>query len=208
MNIAVFASGAGSNFHSILNYFKDHCNVRVVTLVSNNSKCGAVQIAIDNGISFFHYSKYAFSGKCSNIALKLIEYLKHKDVSMIVLAGYMKLLEPEVIRNYSNRIVNVHPALLPAFGGKGMYGDIVQKAVIDSGVKISGVTVHLVNENYDEGQIIFQKHFAVEYSDTIETLSQKVKAIEHKYYPKVIEQIALGNIHKIDDRIFLKNKIE
>ena len=208
MNIAVFASGNGSNFNSILNYFKSHDEVKVTLLVSNKLNCGAVEIARKNNVEVFHYSKKSFpESDIQEIPHRLISFLIQKSISLIALAGYMKIVEPVIIENYSQKILNIHPALLPAFGGKDMYGENVQRAVIDSGVKVSGVTIHFVNENYDEGKIIFQKSFEVNVEDTVESLSGKVKQIELEYYPKVIEQVALGNYTSGDGRIFLTNNI-
>lgn len=207
MNIAVFASGNGSNFNSILNFFKAHTEVNVSLFVTNKINCGAVEIARKNNVEIFHYSKFAFPGiDIHEYPLRLISFLKEKKISLIALAGYMKIIEPIIVENFRDKILNVHPALLPAFGGKGMYGENVQVAVLESGVKVSGITVHFVNENYDEGEIIFQKSFDVDSYDNVETLSQKVKQFEHEYYPYVIEQVALGNIVNNNGKVFLKNK--
>lgn len=207
MNIAVFASGSGSNFNSILNFFKSRTEVKISLLVSNKINCGAIEIARKNNVEVFHYNKNSFPElDIHEIPHRLISFLKEKKISLIALAGYMKIVEPIIIENFRNKILNVHPALLPAFGGKGMYGENVQIAVLKSGVKISGVTVHFVNEKYDEGEIIFQKSFDVELNDTVETLTEKVKQIEHYCYPFVIEQVALGNYSFSNGKIFLTNK--
>jgi len=189
LNICVFASGAGSNFKAILDSIKKgYLKSKVCLLITNNPECGAVIIAEKNNIEHLAVNKKMFpdlSGKkYSDLILKALTKYK---TDFIVLAGYMKMIESEVLKKYKNRIINIHPALLPSFGGKGMYGINVHKAVIASGVKVSGVTVHFVNENYDEGKIIFQKCCEVKNGDDEFTLQKRVLKMEHRYYPKVIK---------------------
>ncbi len=191
MNICVFASGAGSNFKAILDSIKKgYLKSKVCLLITNNPECGAVIIAEKNNIEHLVVNKKMFpdlSGKkYSDLFLKALTKYK---TDIIVLAGYMKMIESEVLKKYKNRIINIHPALLPSFGGKGMYGINVHKAVIASGVKVSGVTVHFVNENYDEGKIIFQKCCEVKNGDDEFTLQKRVLKMEHRYYPQVIKSL-------------------
>ena len=191
MNICVFASGAGSNFKAILDSIKKgYLKSKVCLLITNNPDCGAVKIAGKNKIDHLSINKKLFAEltekEYSDIFLNA---LKKYKIEFIVLAGYMKIIRPEVLRKYRNKIINIHPALLPSFGGKGMYGINVHKAVIASGVKVSGITVHFVNENYDEGKIIFQKCCEVKTADDEISLQKRVLRMEHKYYPRVIKSI-------------------
>ncbi len=191
MNICVFASGAGSNFKSILDSIKEgYLKSNVCLLITNNPDCSAVKIAVKNKIDYISINKKLFAGlsekEYSDIFLNA---LKKYKIEFIVLAGYMKMIDREVLKMYKNKIINIHPALLPSFGGKGMYGINVHKAVIASGVKVSGITVHYVNENYDEGEIIFQKCCKVKTGEDEFSLQKRVLRMEHKYYPKVIKSI-------------------
>ena len=196
MNICVFASGAGSNFKNILEARKNGIiNSDVILLITNNSKCGAVEIADSYGVEVFHISRKVFTDLSDDDYADLfLQKLKQKKIDLIVLAGYMKMLDLKVIREYENKIINIHPALLPAFGGKGMYGINVHKAVIEAKEKKSGVTIHIVNERYDEGKILFQKSVEVLDSDDEFSLQKKVLILEHKYYPLVIKDIEQNKI--------------
>jgi len=200
LNICVFASGGGSNFNSLIaarrnNVFKSEIKL----LITNNSNCGAVDIAKINKIAYFHISRKVFPRLTDDDYQKLfLDKLTEFGIDLILLAGYMKLIEPLVVRHFRNRIINIHPALLPLFGGKGMYGINVHKAVITSGARTSGLTIHLVNENYDKGRILLQKNVTVEDEDDENSLQQKILNLEHLYYSKVIRDIELGKI-KLDE---------
>lgn len=191
MNICIFASGSGTNFKAIIDARKSGIiSSSISLLITNNSDCGAVSIAEENSIPVFHISRKVYPDcsdeEYSNLFLnKFEEY----NIDFIVLAGYMKMLDVRIIRKYPNRIINIHPALLPNFGGKGMYGMNVHRAVIASGVKESGVTIHYVNEKYDEGKIIIQKKVEVTKDDDAESLQKKVLKLEHRYYAEVIRGI-------------------
>ncbi|MBK8550223.1 MAG: phosphoribosylglycinamide formyltransferase [Ignavibacteria bacterium] len=189
MNICVFASGTGSNFKAILSSInKKYLKSKVSLLITNNPDCGAVEIAKKNKIDHIAINKNIYPLLSQKeYSQKFLSALKKYDIDFIVLSGYMKMIEPEVLKKFKNKIINIHPALLPSFGGKGMYGMNVHKAVIASGVKISGITVHFVNENYDEGKIIFQKCCEVKSDDDEFTLQKRVLKLEHKYYWKVIK---------------------
>jgi phosphoribosylglycinamide formyltransferase 1 len=191
LNICIFASGSGTNFKAILEAKRNGIIVSdIKLLVTNNSDCGAVAIAKENGIPVFHISRKVYPDlgeeEYANLFLKKFEEF---GIDFIVLAGYMKMLDVRIIRKFPNRIINIHPALLPKFGGKGMYGMNVHRAVIEAGEKESGVTIHFVNENYDEGKIIFQERVEVEPNDDASSLQKKVLRLEHKYYAEVIHKI-------------------
>lgn len=196
MNICVFASGAGTNFKAILDsQKKGYLSSKVALLITNNSGCGAVDLAKENDVDYLHVSKKIFPAlsekEYSNIFLTALEKYK---IDFIVLAGYMKIIEPGVIKIFKNRIINIHPALLPSFGGKGMFGINVHRAVIASGVKVSGVTIHFVDENYDKGKIIFQKCCVVESDDDEVSLQKKILKMEHRYYPEIIKKFEEGKV--------------
>ena len=189
MNIGVFASGRGSNFQAIL----DAIHQRILTasvslLLSNKSDAGALEIARAHHIPAVHVSQKQFSDEPS-FAAAMVRLLKEHDVQIIALAGYLKKIPIPVVREYRNRILNIHPALLPKFGGKGMYGRHVHQAVIDAGEKESGISIHYVNEKFDEGKIVFQMKCEVGLHETAETLAEKVRELEHKHFPAEIEKL-------------------
>jgi phosphoribosylglycinamide formyltransferase-1 len=195
LHIAVFASGHGSNFRAILDAIRSGRipNARIVLVVSNNSQAGALVTAREHAIPALHLSRKQFASDTEFLEGLLAAFRKH-DVNFIVLAGYMKKLDVSIVRKYRNRILNIHPALLPAFGGSGMYGMHVHGAVISSKTAVSGATVHIVDEEYDHGPIVLQKTVAVASNDTPETLSEKVLAIEHEIYPEAIRLFAEGKV--------------
>lgn len=191
MNICVFASGSGTNFRAILEAKKSGIiNSDISLLITNNSDCGAVKIADEFSIPHYHISRKAYPD-CSDeeYGRIFLEKLEKHRIDFIVLAGYMKMIDASIIRKFDKRIINIHPALLPSFGGKGMYGMNVHFAVIESGVKESGVTIHYVNEKYDEGEIILQEKVSVEPDDTPETLQKKVLKLEHRCYAEAIRKL-------------------
>lgn len=190
MNIAVFASGRGSNFQAILNAIDDgRLPARVALLVSNNSKAGALELARSRKIPAMHLNQKQYSSE-DMYEERLLELLERHGVELIALAGYMKRIPVKVIDRYKNRILNIHPALLPAFGGAGMYGIHVHEAVLASGARTTGATVHIVDEEYDEGPIVMQKAVDVLSGDTPETLAARVLLVEHEIYPKAIAAFA------------------
>ena len=182
--IAVFASGTGTNAENIVNYFADNLNINVVLVVSNNSFAGVHDRANRLGVPSVTYTKEELA-EGSEIIKKLAEY----EVDWIVLAGFLKKISESILHVFPDRIVNIHPALLPKHGGQGMYGMRVHEAVVAAGDGESGITIHYINENYDEGHIIFQARCPVLPSDTPENVADKVHALEYKYYPEVIEKI-------------------
>ncbi|MBI5404506.1 MAG: phosphoribosylglycinamide formyltransferase [Ignavibacteriae bacterium] len=187
----MFASGSGTNFRALIEAKKSGIiKSDISLLITNNSDCGAVKIADEFDIPHFHISrkKYPDISEEEYAEIFLNKMEQHK-IDFIVLAGYMKIIDEKIIRKYHNRIINIHPALLPAFGGKGMYGMNVHNAVIESGVKESGVTIHYVNEEYDRGEIILQEKVLVESEDTAETLQKKVLKLEHRCYAEALSMI-------------------
>ncbi|MBM4161340.1 MAG: phosphoribosylglycinamide formyltransferase [Ignavibacteria bacterium] len=194
MNIGVFASGRGSNFQAILNAIhQGYLPARVTLLLSNKSDAGALEIARSNGIATAHLSQKQFPDEELYVAAVLAA-LKEHDVHVIALAGYLKMIPTAVVRAYRNRILNIHPALLPWFGGPGMYGHHVHEAVLASGMKISGATVHIVDEEYDHGPIVIQKTVPIEQQDTPETLAARVLTVEHEIYPLALKAFAENRV--------------
>jgi phosphoribosylglycinamide formyltransferase-1 len=194
INIGVFASGRGSNFQAILNAIQGGLlPARVVLVLSNKGDAGALEIARARSLAAVHLSQKQFPDEGS-FAAAMLGVLKKHNVQIVALAGYLKKIPLNVVREYRNRILNIHPALLPSFGGAGMYGHYVHEAVIASGAKLSGATVHLVDEEYDRGPIVLQKAVAVEALDTPETLAEKVLKIEHEIYPLALKAFAENRV--------------
>ncbi|MEP6781230.1 MAG: phosphoribosylglycinamide formyltransferase [Gemmatimonadaceae bacterium] len=192
--IAILASGGGSNLQSIIEYFSRGSAKEVGTIVlvaSNRAESGALQRAEDSGIATHFIADFTS-------ASSLLAALSAVNADLLVLAGYLKLVPHEVVAKFAGRMLNVHPALLPAFGGHGMYGKRVHEAVIASGAKLSGVTVHFVNEEFDRGPIAAQWPVPVLENDTAQTLGERVLNIEHKIFSVVIEAVAAGSV-KLDD---------
>ncbi len=191
LNIAVLGSGAGSNFKAILTAIQQGNipGARISLVVSNNSGAGILGIARANALPAVHLSQKQFSDDVS-FAAALLSTLRDHGVNFIALAGYMKRVPPAVIAAYRMRIVNIHPALLPGFGGAGMYGIHVHEAVLAAGETTSGATVHFVDEGYDTGPVVLQREVPVLHGDTPESLAARVLAAEHELYPAAIRQIA------------------
>ncbi len=185
--IAIFASGGGSNFQEIYNQIqKGEIPAKIVLVVSNNPQCGAIIFASEKGLENFIVNDTRFPNPDTRDKL-LLQALFNAEVELICLAGYIKLLPIRIVNEYKDRILNIHPALLPQFGGKGFYGMKVHEAVIEAGAAESGVTVHLVDEEYDHGKIIAQKKVKVQSGDTAITLAKRVLKVEHDLYPKVVK---------------------
>ena len=184
--IAIFASGSGSNAENIIRYFSDNKSIKVVLVLSNKSRSGVLIRAQLHNIPTFIFTKNDLN-ECS----KVHDVLKDYNASMIVLAGFLLKIPLYMIKAYPNSILNIHPALLPKYGGKGMYGMNVHKAVIENKEEKSGITIHYVNENYDEGAIIFQATCDIDKHDLPEDVKTKVQALELCHFPSVIESIIL-----------------
>jgi formyltetrahydrofolate-dependent phosphoribosylglycinamide formyltransferase len=183
-HIAIFASGAGSNAQKIIDHFRNHSSIKVSLIISNNAAAGVLQIAAREGIPFIVIKKEKFFHGDS-----YIKEIKEHKIDFIVLAGFLWKIPAALINIYPGRIINIHPALLPKYGGKGMYGQAVHQAVINAGENESGITIHYVDEAYDHGKTIFQAHCPVLSSDTAESLAQRIHKLEHEHYSKVIEKI-------------------
>tara|TARA_B100000768_G_scaffold180216_1_gene199600 strand:+ start:1008 stop:1586 length:579 start_codon:yes stop_codon:yes gene_type:complete len=181
--IVIFASGSGSNAENICNYFAKSSNVEVVLICTNNSNAFIVKRANKLNIPVYIFSKNEL-----NNFVDLHEKLLSIDVDVVVLAGFLLKLPSKMVNSYPNRIINIHPSLLPKYGGKGMYGSNIHKAVIKNKERESGISIHFVNKNYDEGEIILQKKCAVSKYETVDSLIQKIHKLEHIFYPKTIEK--------------------
>lgn len=180
--IVVFASGTGSNTVNIINYFAQSPLIEVSAVLSNNSTARVLQSAKDLGVRSYSFDKDMLESENG----KVFEILKEISPDLIVLAGFLWKFPPHLIQKFSN-IINIHPSLLPKYGGKGMYGANVHRAVLENKEEESGITIHRVNEVYDDGAIVFQKSFRLDAKETLESLQQKIHLMEHKYFPKVIE---------------------
>lgn len=184
-NIAIFASGNGSNAEAIIKYFAEDSQDHVVLLLSNRRGAYALQRAANHGIESFVFDRQMLYDNTA----ELVAVLESHKVDLIVLAGFMMLMSTPIIELYRNRIVNIHPALLPKFGGKGMYGDHVHRAVIAACECESGITIHHVTEQYDDGATIFQARCPVAKDDTAESLAARIHTLEHEHYPRIIKQL-------------------
>lgn len=194
LRIGVFASGRGSNLQAIINSIEaGDLNCKIEFVLSNNSDSGALEIARRYSIPAIHLSERNFIS--NNFENSLVHILKNYNPDLIVLAGYMKLIPQNVVTEYCNRIINIHPALLPNFGGKGMFGMNVHKAVFESKEKYSGVSVHLVNEEYDKGKVLYQEKVDISDCKYPEEIAEKVLKLEHKVYPMVLKLISEKKIN-------------
>ncbi|MBN2350589.1 MAG: phosphoribosylglycinamide formyltransferase [Bacteroidales bacterium] len=186
-NIAIFASGSGTNAQKIMEFFKDHPAIRISTILSNKKDAYVIERAKKFNVPVFIFSKDEFYEKKI-----VLDYLIQLKTDYIVLAGFLWLVPKLLIQEFPERIMNIHPALLPKYGGKGMYGMAVHQAVIENREKESGITIHYVNEKYDDGSIIFQAKCPVLPGDTPEMLAGKVHQLEYNHFPKVIESWILN----------------
>ncbi|GAB6011619.1 phosphoribosylglycinamide formyltransferase [Viscerimonas tarda] len=187
IRVAIFASGSGSNAENITRYLADNKLICIDSFVSNKPDAYVHERAKRLGIESFSFSKEDFAE-----ADKIVDFLAKRRVDFIVLAGFLLKIPQKLINAYPNKIINIHPALLPKYGGKGMYGDRVHKAVVEAGETESGITIHYVNENYDEGNILFQAKCKVLPADTCEDVASKVHQLEYAHFPQVIEKVVLS----------------
>jgi phosphoribosylglycinamide formyltransferase 1 len=194
--IAIFASGKGSNFVAIFERIKNcEINGEIVCFITNNLNSLALQFAKKNNIPII-----VINVKNKLYTEKLVQFLEFYSVDLIVLAGYMKLIPQNIIENFENKIINIHPSLLPAFGGKGCFGMNVHNKVWKSGVKYSGATVHFVNDKYDDGKIITQKIVSILQTDTPEDIAKKVLKIEHQIFPEVIKYMCNNELNWVNNK--------
>jgi phosphoribosylglycinamide formyltransferase-1 len=184
IKIAILASGSGTNAENMIRYFSDKEDIGIALVLSNNPQAGVLSRAERLGVPSYVFSNEDFE-RSEKIDLKLREY----EIDFIVLAGFLKKISSSLVNSYPKRIINIHPALLPKFGGKGMYGHRVHEAVIAAGEKETGITIHYVSEGYDEGQIIFQAKFPVSEADTVEDVERKIHQLEYRHFPEVIEKL-------------------
>lgn len=191
IKIAIFASGNGSNAENIIKYFRNSDSVKTELVLSNNPNAFVLERARKLSVDTM-----VFGRKELYETFEVIDILVERAIDFIVLAGFMWLVPKELTDLYKGKIVNIHPALLPKYGGKGMYGMNVHKAVLAAKERETGITIHLVDEKYDNGQIIFQAKCPVLPGDTPETLAQRVHELEYKYYPLIIEQLTKNLTHK------------
>ena len=196
VNLGFLASGRGSNVKSIIAACRQgQLQANPAVIISNNVNSGVMDYARNENIPCFHISKRTHPDPDAEIAEQLVRY----NVSLVVLAGYMKKVGPYLLNAFKNKIINIHPSLLPKYGGKGMYGMKVHEAVIAASEKVTGVTIHLVNDEYDRGQILLQQEVKVDSSDTSESLANRVLEVEHKLYITAIGKIISGDLVLPDD---------
>ncbi|GAB3933273.1 phosphoribosylglycinamide formyltransferase [Mucilaginibacter myungsuensis] len=180
--IAIFASGSGSNAQKIMEHFKRHPDAEVVLILTNNPNAYVLQRA-DN----FEIPTHIFNREEFYNTDDVIRLLKNLQVDLIVLAGFLWLVPVTLLQAFPNKVINIHPALLPKYGGKGMYGDHIHKAVLADGEEESGITIHFANEHFDEGEILHQSKFKIDADDTLEVVKFKIQQLEHHHFPRVIE---------------------
>ncbi|TDQ07462.1 phosphoribosylglycinamide formyltransferase [Pedobacter metabolipauper] len=182
--IAIFASGSGSNAQKLMEHFKPNTGVEIALVLSNNPDAYVLQRADNYEIPVHIFDRQEFYHTND-----VIDLLKNLDIDLIVLAGFLWLIPKNLISEYPGRIINIHPALLPKFGGKGMYGDHVHNAILEAGETEGGITIHYVDENYDEGQYIYQARYKIDKGDNLEMIKFKGQQLEHHHYPRIIDGI-------------------
>jgi phosphoribosylglycinamide formyltransferase 1 len=202
VNISVFVSGRGSNLRAIhAAILRGDIDAHLNLIVSNRADSPALAFGRELGVQSAAIADTA-SGSDEE-ATRILELLERTETDFIALAGYMRMIPPQVVRDYRNSIANIHPALLPSFGGKGMYGRRVHEAVLASGAKVSGATVHLVNEEYDRGPIVMQQCVPVLDNDTPDTLAARVLEVEHSMYPRALQLLITGRVHIHEQRTII-----
>lgn len=184
--IAILASGNGSNAENIIVYFKNSPVARVELAICNRKEAGVYQRCSNNGVNCHYFPNKDFDSG------KVLAFLQNHEIDIVVLAGFLHLIDPALVKAYQGRMVNIHPSLLPDFGGKGMYGMHVHNAVINSGAKESGITIHLVDEEFDTGKILFRAHVSIEPGDDAIKLQQNISKLEMRYYPSIIEKLCIN----------------
>ena len=187
IRLAIMASGSGSNAENIVKYFAHSTEIEVAAIISNKADAYVLERA-----KYLHVPSYVMSRADMVGTDKLLNLLRELKTDWVILAGFLVLLPECIVNEYDGKILNIHPSLLPKFGGKGMYGDKVHQAVVEAREKESGITIHKIDANYDEGTTVFQAKIRVEPLDNAEKVAQKVHALEYKFYPQIIENLVLG----------------
>lgn len=185
--LALFASGKGSNAIRMMDYFYNHSFVEISELVSNSKECGALKLAEELGVSC-----KIFSNNTISQGDQLLSYLKEKKIDYIILVGFLRKIPPIIIDSFENKIINLHPSLLPKYGGKGMFGDNVHKAVLENKEKETGITIHLVDSDFDKGHRIAQFFTKIDTSDKLDDIKIKIKKLEHNFLPCTVEQFIIN----------------
>lgn len=183
--IILFASGSGSNVENIIQYFKHNSKLEIVKVFTNNPKAGVIDRISPMNIPISIFDKVQLANG------QLRDQIKLLNPDLIVLAGFLLKIPLDFVKAFPDKIINIHPSLLPKYGGKGMYGDFVHRSVKDSGDKQTGITIHFVNEQYDQGTVIFQAKVSVDHKDSIRDIAEKVHQLEYKHYPQIIENLLL-----------------
>lgn len=185
--IALFASGSGTNAENIVKYFSNSSQIEVSVIISNNPDAYVHKRAKALSVPSYSFSKDKFKD-----GEELLKLLTEYKIDFIVLAGFLLKISDSLLERFPKKIINIHPALLPKHGGKGMFGDRVHKKVIEMGDTKSGITIHYVNDKYDEGEIIFQDFFDIDPEDTYQDVAEKVHKLEYSFFPRIIEEVILG----------------
>jgi len=185
INAAIFASGEGTNAENLIKYFKNDTRIKIKLVITNRDDAGVIKRAEEHKKTVQIISKDALN----NYTEQIIEFLQTEKIDLIILAGFILKIPEKLVKAFPDKIINIHPALLPKYGGKGMYGINVHKAIIENKELESGITIHFVNEEYDKGRIILQAKCDVKSTDTAEALAAKIHQLEYDYFPKAIEKL-------------------
>lgn len=183
-NIVLFASGSGTNVENIIHYFKSNPNVSITAVLSNKREAKVLERCNKLNVSALYFNKSSFYEK--GLIRKILRAL---NPDLIVLAGFLWKMPQDLVQDFQGKIINIHPALLPKYGGKGMFGDHVHRAVKENKEVETGITIHFVNENYDEGAVIYQARTNISPEDTVQSIAKKVQALEYKHFPRIIEKL-------------------
>lgn len=186
--IAIFASGSGSNAQRIIEHFNENKEAEVAIILSNRPDAYVLERADNHEIPTHVFDREEFYRTD-----RIVTLLQNLQIDLVVLAGFLWLIPQNLLEAFPRRIINIHPALLPKYGGKGMYGDFVHRAVMDAGETESGITIHYVNEVYDSGDIIYQAHFKIEPDDNLDMIRYKAQQLEHLHYPRIIQKLVAGS---------------
>ena len=207
LKIAVFLSGGGSNLQALIDGVSNNTlPVEIALIISNKSGAYGLTRGRENGIKAVSLDRKAFPCQ-DEVKVEMLRLLKEEKIDLIVLAGYLQLVPEEIIIQYRNRIINIHPSLIPSFSGKGYYGERVHEAAYNRGVKLSGATVHFVNEEMDGGPIILQEAVAIEFNDTPKRIQEKVLCLEHRLLPMAVKLFAEGRLRVVNNRVEIRSEV-